>query len=72
MKLKVGDKVKFLNERGGGVVSKILSSSMVNVALAPFGEYGVGTGWFALCASFPDLRHDFIPSWVKLVRGWDQ
>jgi hypothetical protein len=33
MKLKVGDKVKFLNENGGGVVSKILSSSMVNVAI---------------------------------------
>ena len=33
MKLKVGDRVRFLNEKGGGVVSKILSSSMVNVAI---------------------------------------
>ncbi len=33
MKFKVGDKVKFLNEKGGGIVSKILSSSMVNVAI---------------------------------------
>ncbi len=33
MKLKVGDKVKFLNESGGGVVSKILSATMVNVAI---------------------------------------
>jgi hypothetical protein len=33
MKFKVGDKVKFLNEKGGGVVSKILSSNMVNVAI---------------------------------------
>lgn len=33
MKFKVGDKVKFLNENGGGVVSKILSSNMVNVSI---------------------------------------
>lgn len=33
MNFKVGDQVRFLNERGGGVVSKILSSSMVNVAI---------------------------------------
>jgi len=33
MKFKVGDKVKFLNERGGGVVSKIVSPGMVNVAI---------------------------------------
>ncbi|MBN2173527.1 MAG: DUF2027 domain-containing protein [Bacteroidales bacterium] len=33
MKFKVGDKVKFLNESGGGVVSKIVSPSMVNVAI---------------------------------------
>ncbi|HOY33320.1 MAG TPA: DUF2027 domain-containing protein [Bacteroidales bacterium] len=32
MKFKVGDKVKFLNEKGGGIVSKIISNSMVNVA----------------------------------------
>lgn len=33
MKFKIGDKVKFLNEPGGGVVSKIISSSMVNIAI---------------------------------------
>ena len=33
MKFKVGDKVKFLNESGGGIVSKIISNLMVNVAV---------------------------------------
>lgn len=33
MKLRVGDKVKFLNESGGGIISKIISSKMVNVAI---------------------------------------
>ncbi|MBO4580975.1 MAG: DUF2027 domain-containing protein [Bacteroidales bacterium] len=33
MKYKVGDKVKFLNEVGGGVVKKILSPTMVEVAM---------------------------------------
>jgi hypothetical protein len=33
MKFKIGDEVKFLNEKGGGIVSKIISSSMVNVAI---------------------------------------
>lgn len=33
MKFKVGDQVKFLNEPGGGVVSKIISTSMVSVAI---------------------------------------
>ena len=33
MKFKVGDKVKFLNESGGGVVSKVISSKLVNVAI---------------------------------------
>jgi hypothetical protein len=32
MKFKVGDKVKFLNEKGGGIVSKIISGSLVYVA----------------------------------------
>ena len=31
MKLKVGDKVKFLNQVGGGIVSKVVSSQIVNV-----------------------------------------
>ncbi|HOW25417.1 MAG TPA: DUF2027 domain-containing protein [Bacteroidales bacterium] len=33
MKFNVGDRVRFLNEKGGGVISRILSSSMVNVAI---------------------------------------
>ena len=33
MRFKVGDKVKFLNESGGGIVSKIISSKMVNVTI---------------------------------------
>jgi hypothetical protein len=33
MRLKIGDKVKFLNESGGGVVSKIISPSLVHVTI---------------------------------------
>lgn len=33
MKLKVGDKVKFLNEKGGGVVTHLLGSNMVKVEI---------------------------------------
>ncbi len=33
MKFKTGDKVKFLNENGGGVVSKIISSKLVYVKI---------------------------------------
>lgn len=33
MKFKVGDKVKFLNESGGGVVARIISPSLVSVAI---------------------------------------
>ena len=33
MKFKVGDRVKFLNESGGGIVSKIISPGLVNVAI---------------------------------------
>ncbi|KAF0203841.1 MAG: DNA mismatch repair [Bacteroidetes bacterium] len=33
MELKVGDKVRFLNEKGGGIVTRILSNNMVNVAI---------------------------------------
>nr|MCU0517076.1 hypothetical protein [Oscillatoria sp. Prado101] len=29
-----GDKVKFLNQPGGGIVSKIISKTMVNVMIA--------------------------------------
>lgn len=33
MKFNIGDKVKFLNTKGGGIVSKIISTSMVNVMI---------------------------------------
>jgi len=33
MKFKVGDKVKFLNEKGGGIITKIISPTMVNVMI---------------------------------------
>jgi len=33
MKYNIGDKVKFLNEKGGGVVSKIINSTMVSIAI---------------------------------------
>jgi hypothetical protein len=33
MKFKVGDRVKFLNESGGGLISKIISPNMVSVAI---------------------------------------
>ncbi len=33
MKFNIGDKVKFLNEKGGGIISKILSNTMVHVAV---------------------------------------
>ncbi|MDZ7740499.1 MAG: DUF2027 domain-containing protein [Bacteroidota bacterium] len=33
MKFKVGDRVNFLNEKGGGVVKKILSPTLVNVEI---------------------------------------
>lgn len=44
MKFKVGDRVKFLNENGGGVVSKIVSPRMVNVAIEDGFEIPVMTG----------------------------
>ena len=31
MKFKLGDKVKFIDEVGGGVVTKILDSRLVNI-----------------------------------------
>jgi hypothetical protein len=36
MKFQVGDKVKFLNEKGGGIVTKIITSTMVNVLTDDF------------------------------------
>lgn len=33
MKFKVGDKVRFLNQSGGGIVTKIISPQMVSVAI---------------------------------------
>lgn len=33
MKFKIGDKVKFLNDHGGGVVSKVVTSNLVHVKI---------------------------------------
>ncbi|MCF8234399.1 MAG: DUF2027 domain-containing protein [Bacteroidales bacterium] len=33
MRFKVGDKVRFLNEKGGGVITRIISPSLVNVEI---------------------------------------
>jgi hypothetical protein len=33
MKFKPGDKVRFLNENGGGIITKIISPQMVSVAI---------------------------------------
>jgi hypothetical protein len=33
MELKIGDKVRFLNEKGGGIVTKLISTTMVQVAI---------------------------------------
>lgn len=33
MDLKIGDKVRFLNEKGGGIVTKLISTGMVHVAI---------------------------------------
>ncbi len=33
MELKVGDKVRFLNEKGGGIVTRLVSTSLVHVAI---------------------------------------
>lgn len=44
MKFKVGDKVKFLNEPGGGIVSRIISPGMVNVAIEDGFEIPTMTG----------------------------
>lgn len=44
MKFKVGDKVKFLNETGGGVVSKIVSGGLVYVATEDGFELPISSG----------------------------
>lgn len=44
MKLRVGDRVKFLKENGGGVVSKVISPRLVNVAIADGFEIPVLAG----------------------------
>ena len=44
MKFQVGDKVKFLNSKGGGVVSKIISPTLVNVMIEDGFEIPTMTG----------------------------
>lgn len=43
MKFKIGDKVKFLNDVGGGIITKITSPTMVFVAIEEGFEYPVST-----------------------------
>lgn len=33
MELKIGDKVRFLNEKGGGIITKLISTTIVHVAI---------------------------------------
>lgn len=56
MKLSIGQKVKFLNEVGGGIVSKILSPTMVNVT----SEDGF---------EIPYLNSDLIPAFTSEGAG---
>ena len=44
MRFKVGDKVKFLNETGGGIVSRIVSGNLVYVATEDGFELPTSTG----------------------------
>jgi hypothetical protein len=44
MKFQVGDKVKFLNSKGGGMVSKIISPTLVNVMIEDGFEIPTMTG----------------------------
>ncbi len=44
MKFKTGDKVKFLNEKGGGVISKIISNELVYVSIDDGFEIPVHSG----------------------------
>lgn len=44
MKFKTGDKVKFLNEKGGGMVSRVISASLVYVATEDGFEIPVSSG----------------------------
>lgn len=43
MKYQIGDKVKFLNDVGGGIITKIISPTMVYVAIEEGFEYPVST-----------------------------
>lgn len=52
MKFKIGDKVKFLNDVGGGIVSKILSPTMVNVMVGDGFDIPVLTSELVLAESF--------------------
>jgi hypothetical protein len=43
MNFKVGDKVKFLNESGGGEIKKIISSNLVSVYSATISASAAGS-----------------------------
>jgi hypothetical protein len=65
MKFKIGDKVKFLNDNGGGVVTKIISSSLVTIKIEDGFEIPTLTNELVLSnelESFERKRGDFFTS----------
>jgi hypothetical protein len=75
MDLKVGDKVKFLNATGGGVVHKIIDSRLVSVAIEGGFEIpvqasellviepaGAGSKFFHESFDVPDAQGTMVPS----------
>ena len=65
MKFRVGDKVKFLNDVGGGVVTKIISPSMVNVQTDDGFEYPVITSELILAVQDDKVGAMFNQDFVK-------
>ena len=66
MKYKVGDKIKFLNDVGGGVVTKIISPTMVSVTAEDGFEMPIMTNEILLAESSEPkeamFNQDFSPS----------
>ncbi len=56
MKFKVGDKVRFLNDHGGGVVTKVISSNLVNVQIEDGFEIPTLTNELVLSADNSPLQ----------------
>ena len=65
MKFKIGDKVNFLNDNGGGIVTKIISASLVNIQIEDGFEIPTLTNELVLAnelVSFDRKRGDFFTS----------